>query len=87
MSINTAPAHQGGGIGTKLLTAVEADTRAAGGRQVWLITSNDNLDALRFYQRRGYRIAAVYPGAIDNARRIKPSIPLIGETTQRRWLS
>jgi len=79
MSINAAPAHQGGGIGTKLLTAVEAEARAADGRQVWLITSNDNLDALRFYQRRGYRIAAVYLGAIDDARRIKPSIPLVGD--------
>lgn len=61
-----------------MLTAVEDKARAAGCNRVWLITSNDNVEALRFYQRRGYRITAVYPGAIDEARKIKPAIPLIG---------
>ena len=79
VSINTTPTHQGAGIGTTLLAAVEAEARAADARRVWLITSNDNLDALRFYQRRGYRVVAVYPGAIDDARRIKPGIPLVGD--------
>lgn len=69
----------GRGIGSRLLADVEARARAAGCRRVWLITSNDNLDALGFYQRRGYRIVAVYPGAIDDARRIKPGIPLRAE--------
>ncbi|MFB5191169.1 GNAT family N-acetyltransferase [Alicyclobacillus fastidiosus] len=77
MSINAT--SSGGGVGTKLLSAVEAKARDAGCRRVWLITSNDNVDALRFYQRRGYRLAALYPGAIDRARRIKPTIPLIGD--------
>jgi hypothetical protein len=44
-----------------------------------VITTNDNLDAIRFYQRRGMRLVAVHRGAVDEARRIKPSIPLIGE--------
>ncbi|HEY3364483.1 MAG TPA: GNAT family N-acetyltransferase [Symbiobacteriaceae bacterium] len=69
---------EGKGIGTALLQAVGAAARAAGCRRVWLITSNDNLAALRFYQRRGYRLAAVYAGAIDEARQLKPSIPLVG---------
>jgi hypothetical protein len=47
--------------------------------RLWLITSNDNLNAIRFYQRRGMRLTAVHRGAIDEARQIKPSIPLIGE--------
>ncbi|WP_124728508.1 GNAT family N-acetyltransferase [Staphylospora marina] len=68
----------GSGIGTMLLTAFEQAARQAGVRRVWLITSNDNLDALRFYQRRGYRIVAVHPGAIDEARKRKPAIPLVG---------
>lgn len=76
MSINATT--QGGGVGTKLLAALEAEARKIGCRRIWLITSNDNLDALRFYQRRGYRITAVYSGAIDEARRIKPTIPYIG---------
>jgi ribosomal protein S18 acetylase RimI-like enzyme len=44
-----------------------------------LTTTNDNVDALRFYQRRGFRLAALRPGAVDEARRIKPEIPQVGE--------
>lgn len=69
---------QGQGAGTLLLTAVEEAARESSCSRVWLITSNDNLDAMRFYQRRRYRLVAVYPGAVDEARRVKPTIPLIG---------
>jgi hypothetical protein len=51
----------------------------AGCRKIWTITTNDNLDAMRFYQRRGFRIAAVRPGAVAAARRLKPTIPELGE--------
>jgi len=68
----------GAGVGTRLLTAVEMAAQAAGATRTWLITSNDNVDALRFYQRRGYRLVAVYPGAVDQARAQKPTIPLVG---------
>jgi ribosomal protein S18 acetylase RimI-like enzyme len=65
------------GIGTEL---VEALVREVSGRaRIWLVTSNDNLDALRFYQRRGFRLAELRPGAIDDARRsLKPEIPETG---------
>lgn len=76
----TLDALRGGrGVGTALLTAAADAARAAGSRRLWLITSNDNLDAIRFYQRRGLRIVAVHPGAADEARRMKPEIPLVGE--------
>jgi hypothetical protein len=42
-------------------------------------TTNDNLNALRFYQRRGFRMTEIRPGAVDKARYLKPSIPLAGE--------
>ena len=49
-------------------------------RRLWLITTNDNLDALRFYQRRGLRLAALRPGAVDESRAaLKPSIAEVGE--------
>jgi GNAT superfamily N-acetyltransferase len=67
------------GIGSVLLESVGQEARERGCRRLWLITTNDNLDAIRFYQRRGMRLVAVHPGAVDDARRIKPSIPLIGE--------
>jgi ribosomal protein S18 acetylase RimI-like enzyme len=66
------------GIGTRLLAAVERRARAAGCRELWLITTNDNLSALRFYQRRGMRMRRVHENALEASRRIKPSIPRIG---------
>ena len=66
------------GIGSRLLAAVAQRAREAGCRRLRLITTNDNLDAVRFYQRRGMRLVALHPGAVDEARRRKPQIPLIG---------
>jgi ribosomal protein S18 acetylase RimI-like enzyme len=67
------------GIGTALVAAVAGAARSAGCRRLWLVTTNDNLDALRFYLRRGFRLVAVHPGAVDRARLLKPSIPEAGE--------
>jgi len=66
------------GIGSSLLEAARRWARTHGASRLWLITTNDNLDALRFYQRRGWSIVAVHPGAVTAARRIKPGIPLTG---------
>jgi GNAT superfamily N-acetyltransferase len=68
----------GQGIGGALLDRVESAARTAGSLRIELVTTNDNVDALRFYQRRGYRIAFVDRGAVDRARSTKPSIPQIG---------
>lgn len=66
------------GIGTSLLQAVEGEARAAGCSRLWLITTNDNTDALRFYQRLGFVLCRLHADAITKSRRLKPSIPLIG---------
>jgi RimJ/RimL family protein N-acetyltransferase len=50
----------------------------AGVGRVWLITTNDNTAALRFYQRLGFDLVALHRDAVDAARSIKPSIPLVG---------
>jgi GNAT superfamily N-acetyltransferase len=68
----------GGGIGSALLAAVEQAAREAGCLVLKLVTTNDNLPALRFYQRRGYRLVALRPGAVDEARLRKPQIPQVG---------
>ena len=66
------------GIGTALLQPVkETAQRAACGR-LWLITTNDNLPALRFYQRRGFCLVAMHRNALAASRKLKPEIPLIG---------
>ena len=69
---------EGRGVASALLRRVTRSAREAGCRRLCLITSNDNLAALRFYQRRGFRLTAVYPGAIDHTRERKPEIPLLG---------
>ncbi|MDQ0878263.1 ribosomal protein S18 acetylase RimI-like enzyme [Paenibacillus sp. V4I3] len=69
---------KGQGIGTKLIDLVIEKARGSSCKRVWLITSNDNLRAIRFYQKRGFDIKAVHQNAITEARKIKPSIPLIG---------
>jgi len=61
-----------------LLEAVARNAAAKGCRRLWLITTNDNVDALRFYQRRGLRLVAVHRGAVDRARLVKPQIPDVG---------
>jgi ribosomal protein S18 acetylase RimI-like enzyme len=70
---------KGKGIGSALLTGVKERAAERRCRRVWLIATNDNLDAIRFYQRRGMRLVAVHRGAVDEARRIKPTISLIGD--------
>ncbi len=70
---------QGIGIGTALVAAVFQAAKKAGCRRVWLVTTNDNLHALGFYQKRGFHLVAVHPEAVTEARHQKPSIPLIGE--------
>ena len=43
-----------------------------------MITTNDNLNALRFYQKRGFVLAALYPNALVQSRKLKPEIPETG---------
>jgi ribosomal protein S18 acetylase RimI-like enzyme len=61
-----------------LLGLLGGSPRAAGCRQVQLVTTNDNMRALRFYQRRGFRLVALHPGALERSRELKPEIPETG---------
>jgi GNAT superfamily N-acetyltransferase len=75
-----AAAPQGQGTGTALVNALVDLARARAVGRIWVVTTNDNLDALAFYQRRGFRLIDLRPGAVEEARRtIKPEISLIGE--------
>lgn len=77
VTINAVDPYQG--VGTLLIEAVRAEARRLGCHQVTLTTTNDNLGALRFYQRRGFRLAAIRPGAVDRSRQRKPEIPRTGD--------
>ena len=68
------------GIGSTLIETAVDLARVDGCDRLWLVTTNDNVDALRFYQRRGFRLAELHQGAVDTSRAtLKPSIPEIGE--------
>ncbi len=67
------------GIGTALVEAVLAEISQMKLDRVFLMTTNDNVDGIRFYQKRGWRMAGVNIGAVDKARAtLKPQIPLLG---------
>jgi GNAT superfamily N-acetyltransferase len=67
------------GVGSALLDAAAAWARERGLRRLWLVTTNDNLRALRFYQRRGWSMCALHRDAVAAARLLKPEIPSIGD--------
>ena len=71
--------QEGKGIGSSLMDKVEDIAKQKKIRVVSLVTTNDNLNALRFYQKRSYRITSIIPNGVNKARNLKPSIPLIGE--------
>jgi len=67
------------GIGSKLLETTIAKAKQLGCRNIVLISTNDNINALRFYQKRGFDMIALHHNALDVSRKLKPEIPLIGE--------
>ncbi|KEO82288.1 acetyltransferase [Tumebacillus flagellatus] len=71
--------REGRGIGSALMQAVEQWASEQGLARIRLITTNDNLNALAFYQKRGYELVRLYPRAVEAARRVKPQIPLIAD--------
>jgi GNAT superfamily N-acetyltransferase len=70
--------EQGRGIGSALINSAIETARRKNCRRIWLITTNDNTDALRFYQKRGFQMVAIHRDALRYSRRLKPEIPLIG---------
>lgn len=66
------------GIGGALIGAALTLARENGCRRLWLITTNDNTRAIRYYQKRGFALKAVHIDAMELSRKLKPSIPLTG---------
>jgi ribosomal protein S18 acetylase RimI-like enzyme len=70
--------REGQGIGSMLIERALEEARARNCRRLFLITTNDNLNALGFYQKRGFEIVTIYRGAVNESRKRKPGIPLVG---------
>lgn len=72
-------AAEGQGIGSALIEAVRKFAADNDARRLWLITTNDNINALRFYQSRGFELVKIHRHAVNESRKIKASIPLLGD--------
>ncbi len=70
--------REGVGVGSALVAAVANAAWRQECRRLSVVTTNDNVRALGFYQRRGFILVALRKGAIEKARRIKPEIPALG---------
>jgi len=68
---------EGYGLGTALIEAVIETAKNKGASRVWLITTNDNLNAIGFYQKRGFIISGIHRKVLESSRKLKPSIPLV----------
>ena len=66
------------GVGSLLVDA-EVHGLEAQCRRVWLVTTNDNMDALRFYQLKGFMLSALHLNAVQQSRKLKPEIPVTGQ--------
>jgi GNAT superfamily N-acetyltransferase len=66
------------GLGSKLIKEVDKIAREKKCKRIWLITTNDNIRAIKFYQKRGYDLVALHQKAVEYARKLKPEIPLTG---------
>lgn len=66
------------GVGTALVEEVKREAKSQGSTRVWTITTNDNIEAIRFWQRRGFTFVAIHRNALEASRKLKPEIPLVG---------
>nr|WP_319487338.1 GNAT family N-acetyltransferase [uncultured Caproiciproducens sp.] len=66
------------GVGTALINAVYSVAKTNKCNRLWLITTNDDINAIRFYQIKRFEWVATHSNAMDISRKIKPSIPLTG---------
>ena len=72
--------HQGMGIGTRLIESARQVAEHNNCDRLWLVTTNDNIHALGFYQKRGFVLSAVRLNVFGQYRLLKAEIPLVGES-------
>jgi len=75
---------QNKGIGTKIIEEIKKIAKKKDCKKVWVITSNENINAIRFYQKRGFHLSNIYLNAMEEARKIKPEIPKFADGIEIR---
>ena len=71
--------HNNRGLATQLIRKVIERAKENGCNRVWLITTNDNTNAIRFYQKRGFEWIGFYKDSMNESRNLKPEIPKFGD--------
>lgn len=64
----------GQGAAVQMLDAVKAAAKAKGAVKLRAMLTNDNLPAMGFYQKQGFRFSGLYVEAIDHYRSVIPTI-------------
>ncbi|MGE7603172.1 GNAT family N-acetyltransferase [Peribacillus sp. NPDC097675] len=67
--------HEKHGVGSSLLYVIENIAKEKNCHSIKAITTNDNLQALKFFQKRGYVISEIVRNAVEESRKAKPEIP------------
>ena len=65
----------GRGIGRAFMDAARVHAVAAGCRRLWLVSTNDNARAFRFYLLWGMDLCVFHRHAVRRSRKVKPSLP------------
>ena len=73
--------YENRGIGSKLVQTVIQEAKERKFQKIVLITTNDNINAIKFYQKRGFDMVRLFHNALDVSRKLKPEIPLIGDNS------
>ncbi len=76
MSLTTSGTHPQ--IGSQLMSSAIESAKKHGARKIIVVTTNDNTNALRFYQKMGFYTHKLRVGIVEESRKMKPQIPLDG---------
>lgn len=74
VTLNSTIEHHG--FGRELVKSVIEEAKLQGCEILWVVTTNDNIRAIEFYQKLGFQLIMVYPDAVNYSRKIKPEIPI-----------
>ena len=77
--------EEGRGHGRALMEAARAAAREAGCERLWLITTDDNSDALGFYRALGMEEVERHPDFVDVVRRVKPGTAGYRDAVELEW--
>lgn len=91
VALGVLPQYQGCGIGRDLIARVELFAKEQKRNRLLVVTTNDNLLALSFYQRAGFQLFEVVPGIIaEKIGGVQPGvaqIPIRDELRLRKFLN